>query len=89
MKNRDFKKNKKIISILLIVLIFFFGLQFLSHTFLFIGENKPDFENIKFLKDMSNLIYIDLRYNKIIEKIKPKEFDGNIRLILRDYLTLK
>jgi hypothetical protein len=65
-------------------------LSFKKLTHIILANNKiTKIKNIEFLKEMPNLVYIDLRYNKIIEKIKPKEFDENIRLILKDYVILK
>jgi hypothetical protein len=81
-KIRDFKKDKRIIRIFLIVLILFFGLQFLSHTFLFIGKNTPDFKNIKFLKLSSHFLPIDakplLEYGFVLLKKNQQSQDYKV-----------
>jgi hypothetical protein len=81
-KNRDFKKDKKIIRILLIVLLLFFGLQFLSHTFLVIGKNTPDFKNIIFLKLSSYFLPIDakplLEYGFVLLKKNQQSQDNQV-----------
>jgi hypothetical protein len=81
-KNRDFKKDKIITRILLIVLLLFFGLQFLSHTFLVIGKNTPDFKNIKFLKLSSHFLPIDakplLEYGFVLLKKNQQSPDSRV-----------
>ena len=81
-KNRDLKKNKIIIRILLIVLFLFFGLQFLSHTFLVIGKNTPDFKNIKFLKLSSYFLPVDakplLEYGFVLLKKNQQSPDSRV-----------
>ncbi|MGD2085459.1 MAG: hypothetical protein PVH61_04665 [Candidatus Aminicenantes bacterium] len=54
-------KKKIVYRIIPLVLLLFFGLQFLSHMFLFIGENKPDFKNLPYLKLSSLVFPIDAR----------------------------
>lgn len=54
-------KKKIFYRVILSALILFFGLQFLSQTFLIIGERKPDFQNLPYLK-LSGLFFpIDAR----------------------------
>lgn len=43
-------KKNTIYRVILVVLLVFFGLQFFSHTLFFIGENKPDFQNLPYLE---------------------------------------
>ncbi len=45
--------------LILAVLIIFFGLQFLSHLFLFIGEKKPDFQGQSYLELSSRCFPMD------------------------------
>jgi hypothetical protein len=54
-------KKKIFYQVILLALILFFGLQFLSHTFLIIGERKPDFQNLPYLKVSSLCFPIDAR----------------------------
>jgi len=57
---------------------------------LILTNNKiSNLENLEIIKSLPNLVYLDLRYNDITKKINPKEFDKNIRVILKDYLILK
>jgi len=81
-KNRDFKRDKIIIRMFLIASILFFGLQFLSHTFLVIGKNTPDFKNIKFLKLSSHFLPIDakplLEYGFVLLKKNQQSPDSQV-----------
>ncbi len=81
-KEGNFLKNKIIIRILLIALILFFGLQFLSHTFLFFGKNTPDFKSIKFIKLSSQFLPIDakplLEYGFVLLKKNQQSPDYQI-----------
>jgi hypothetical protein len=52
-------KKKIVYRSILAALIIFFGLQFLSHMFFFIGENKPDFQNLPYLELSSWCFPID------------------------------
>jgi hypothetical protein len=52
-------KKKIFYRVILAVSILFFALQFLSHTFLMIGERKPDFHNLPYLKLSSLFFPID------------------------------
>jgi hypothetical protein len=52
-------KKKIVYRVILAVLLVFFWLQFLSHTFLFIGENKPGFQNLPYLELSSRCFPID------------------------------
>ncbi len=55
-KNVDWIKSRPIIKIILIPLILFFVLQFLSHIFLALWEKNPELKNAAFLK-WSGLIF--------------------------------
>jgi len=73
-------KRKIVYRVIPLALLLFFGLQFLSHTFLFIGENKPDFKNLPYLK-LSGLVFpIDARppceYGLVLLK-KQQQSPGN------------
>jgi len=52
-------KKNTIYRVILVVLLVFFGLQFLSDTFFVIGENKPDFQNLPYLELSSQCFPID------------------------------
>jgi hypothetical protein len=52
-------KKKIFYRVILSASILFFGLQFLSHTFLIIGERKPDFQDLPYLKLSSLCFPID------------------------------
>ncbi len=59
-------------------------------THLILTNNKiSELENLEYIKALRNLEYLDLRYNDIVKKINPNEFDKNIRVLLKDYLILK
>lgn len=73
-------KKKIVYRIIPLALLLFFGLQFLSHMLFFIGENKPDFQNLPYLK-LSNLCFpIDARplceYGFVLLK-KQQQSPGN------------
>lgn len=85
-------KKQIFYRIILAVLILFFGLQFLSHTLLFIGEKKPDFQNLPYLKLSSLVFPIDARplceYGLVLLK-KQQQSPGNASADLKtgiDYL---
>ncbi|MFX1304081.1 MAG: hypothetical protein ACFE9X_12065 [Promethearchaeota archaeon] len=62
--------------------------EYLTH--LILTNNKiSELENLEYIKALRNLEYLDLRYNDIVNKINPYEFDTNIRVLLKDYLILK
>ncbi len=62
--------------------------EYLTH--LILTNNKiSELENLEYIKALRNLEYLDLRYNDIVNKINPHEFDTNIRVLLKDYLILK
>jgi len=64
--------------------------NFKNLTHLILTNNKiSKLENVETIKSLPNLVYLDLRYNDIIKKINPKEFNKNIRVLLKDYLILK
>ncbi|NIM17648.1 MAG: hypothetical protein GTO45_37255 [Candidatus Aminicenantes bacterium] len=73
-------KKKIFYRVILFALILFFGLQFLSQTFLIIGERKPDFQNLPYLKLSSLCFPIDARplceYGFALLK-KQQQFPGN------------
>jgi hypothetical protein len=52
-------KKKIVYRVILAVSIIFFGLQFLSHLFLFIGENKPGFQGRPYLELSSRCFPMD------------------------------
>ncbi len=59
-------------------------------THLILTNNKiSKLENVEIIKSLPNLVYLDLRYNDITKKINLKEFDKNIRVLLKDNLILK
>lgn len=59
-------------------------------THLILTNNKiSKLENLEYIKNLPNLEYLDLRYNDIVKKINPNEFDRNIKVLLKDYLILK
>ncbi len=64
--------------------------NFKNLTHLILTNNKiSKLENVETIKSLPNLVYLDLRYNDIIKKINPKEFNKNIRVLLKNYLILK
>ena len=64
--------------------------NFENLTHLILTNNKiSDLKNLEYIKALPNLEYLDLRYNDIVKKINPNEFDKNIRVLLKDYLILK
>jgi len=52
-------KKKMVYRVILVALIIFFGLQFLSHLFLFIGEKKPGFQGQPYLELSSRCFPMD------------------------------
>jgi hypothetical protein len=73
---------KKVIVYRLIVaaLFVFFWLQFLSHTFFFIGENKPNFQNLPYLELSSRCFPFDAKppceYGYVLLK-RQQQYPGN------------
>jgi Leucine-rich repeat (LRR) protein len=64
--------------------------NFENLTHLILTNNKiSELKNLDYIKALPNLEYLDLRYNGIVNKINPNEFDKNIRVLLKDYLVLK
>lgn len=64
--------------------------NFKNLTHLILTNNKiSKLENVEIIKSLPNLVYLDLRYNDITKKINPKEFDNNIRVLLKDYFILE
>ncbi|MFX0140499.1 MAG: leucine-rich repeat domain-containing protein [Candidatus Hodarchaeota archaeon] len=59
-------------------------------THLILTNNKIcELENLDYFKELPNLQYLDLRYNDIVKKINPNDFDKNLRVLLKDYLILQ
>jgi len=84
-------KKKIVYRSILAALIIFFGLQFLSHMFLFIGENKPDFQNLPYLELSSRCFPLDAappcEYGLVL--LKKQQSPGSASLDLQtgiDYL---
>jgi len=64
--------------------------NFKNLTHLILTNNKiSKLENVEIIKSLPNIVYLDLRYNDITKKINPKEFDNNIRVLLKDYFILE
>ncbi|MFX0106605.1 MAG: leucine-rich repeat domain-containing protein [Candidatus Hodarchaeota archaeon] len=64
--------------------------NFENVTHLILTNNKiSELQNLEYIKALPNLEYLDLRYNDIVKKINPNEFDKNIRVLLNDFLILK
>jgi hypothetical protein len=85
-------KKKIVYRIIPLALLLFFGLQFLSHMLFFIGENKPDFQNLPYLKLSSLCFPIDARplcENGFVLLKKQRQSPGNASHDLKtgiDYL---
>lgn len=61
-----------------------------SLTNLKISNNKiEDIENLDYIKNMPNLKFLDIRNNKIVEKIDIKEFDKELKILYKKGLTFQ
>lgn len=60
-------------------------IHFQELTHLIINNNKLNAEvNLDYLKNLPNLIYLDLRGNDIVNNIKPNDFPPKTRVLLKD-----
>ncbi|MFW9874453.1 MAG: hypothetical protein ACFFG0_15210 [Candidatus Thorarchaeota archaeon] len=60
-------------------------IHFQELTHLIINNNKLSAEvNLDYLKNLPNLIYLDLRGNDIVNNIKPNDFPPKTRVLLKD-----
>ena len=56
-------------------------------TDLKIANNKlEDFKNLNYIKEMNNLKYLDIRRNKIITKLDAKDFNKDLKILIKDEL---
>jgi len=56
-------------------------------THLIISNNKiSDLVNLKYLKQLPKLQYLDLCGNSIVDVVKKDDFNPNIRVLLKRYI---
>ena len=59
-------------------------------TYLKISNNRiEDIENLDYFKNMLRLEFLDIRRNKIVEKIDIEEFDKKLKILYKKGLTFQ